>query len=117
MIAIKRAYDPAEPGDGARVLVDMLWPRGVSKQALDADMWLKDVAPSDKLRKWFAHDAARWQEFEQRYLAELKENPNAWQPIVARAHHGNVTLLYAAKDTKHNNAVVLERFLRRHIRH
>jgi uncharacterized protein YeaO (DUF488 family) len=115
MIAIKRAYDLPKRSDGARILVDRLWPRGVSKEALEADIWLKEVAPSDKLRKWFSHDAARWQQFEQRYITELKENPDAWQPIVRRAHHGNVTLLYAAKDTEHNNAVVLERFLQRHL--
>jgi uncharacterized protein YeaO (DUF488 family) len=114
MIAIKRAYDPPERGDGARILVDRLWPRGVSKEALEADEWLKEVAPSDELRKWFAHDAARWQEFERRYRAELKQNPQAWQPIGDRAKHGNVTLLYSAKDTEHNNAVVLLDFLRNH---
>ncbi|HTV09945.1 MAG TPA: DUF488 domain-containing protein [Candidatus Aquilonibacter sp.] len=115
MIAIKRAYDPPQRGDGARILVDRLWPRGVSKEALAAEMWLKEVAPSDKLRKWFAHDVDRWHEFQQRYLAELKENPEAWQPIVERARHGNVTLLYAAKDSGHNNAVVLQHFLERHL--
>lgn len=116
MIGIKRTYDAPARSDGARILVDRLWPRGVSKEALEADMWLKEVAPSDKLRKWFSHDTDRWQEFEQRYLAELRENRDGWQPIVARAQQGNVTLLYAAKDTEHNNAVVLERFLRRHVR-
>ena len=116
MIAIKRAYDPPQRGDGARILVDRLWPRGVSKESLEADMWLKEVAPSDKLRKWSSHDAVRWQEFERRYLAELKQNPEAWQPIVDRAEHGNVTLLYAAKDTAHNNAVVLMHFLQHHVR-
>lgn len=116
MIAIKRAYDPAQRGDGLRILVDRLWPRGVSKETLNADMWLKEVAPSDKLRKWFAHDPARWQEFERRYRAELHENPEAWQPIANLAKHGNVTLLYAAKDTEHNNSVVLMRFLQDHLR-
>ena len=115
MIAIKRAYDLPKHGDGARILVDRLWPRGVSKEALAADAWLKEVAPSGELRKWFSHDVTRWQEFEQRYIAELKKNPDAWQPIVRCAHQGNVTLLYAAKDTEHNNAVVLERFLLRHL--
>jgi uncharacterized protein YeaO (DUF488 family) len=85
----------------------------VSKDALDFDMWLKDVAPSDELRKWFSHDADRWQEFERRYRAELHGNPEACQPILGRARRGKVTLLYAAKDTEHNNAVVLMRFLQR----
>jgi uncharacterized protein YeaO (DUF488 family) len=116
MIRIKRAYDLPERGDGVRILVDRLWPRGVSKEALKADAWLKEVAPSDTLRKWFSHDPARWQEFEQRYRAELQENPQAWQPIVDRAQHGNVTLLYAAKDTEHNNAVVLLHFLQHQLR-
>ena len=116
MIAIKRAYDPPKRGDGARILVDRLWPRGVSKDTLDADMWLREVAPSDKLRKWFSHDAARWKEFERRYKVEVHENPEAWQPILVRARRGNVTLLYAAKDSEHNNAVVLMQFLQSHIR-
>lgn len=116
MIAIKRAYDPPKRGDGARILVDRLWPRGVSKEALEADVWLKDVAPSETLRKWFSHDVERWTEFKERYVAELRENPEAWRPILDRADHGTVTLLYAAKDTEHNNAVVLEQFLRRRIR-
>ena len=116
MIAIKRAYDAPEARDGARILVDRLWPRGVSKEVLQAEMWLKEVAPSDKLRKWFSHDVARWTEFERRYRAELDETPEAWQPIIDRAKHGDITLLYSAKDTEHNNAVVLLHFLRHHIR-
>lgn len=116
MIATKRAYDPPKRGDGARILVDRLWPRGVSKESLEADMWLKEVAPSETLRKWFSHDIARWKEFEHRYIAELKDNSDAWQPIVARAQQGNVTLLYGARDTEHNNAIVLQRFLLQHVR-
>lgn len=112
-IAIKRAYDPPEHQDGARILVDRLWPRGVSKEALKADIWLKEVGPSDELRKWFSHDVARWHEFERRYLAELRENPAAWKQILDRAEHEKVTLLYAAKDTQHNNAVVLSTFLKK----
>lgn len=111
MLKTKRAYDPPEPSDGTRFLVDRLWPRGMKKEALEMKAWLKDVAPSPALRKWFAHDPAKWQEFQQRYRAELASNPEAWHPILDAAKEGNVTLLYSARDTEHNSAVLLKAFL------
>jgi len=111
MLKTKRVYEPSEPGDGKRILVDRLWPRGIRKENLEMEAWLKDVAPSPALRKWFAHDPAKWQEFQMRYRAELKANPEAWQPILAAARQGTVTLLYSARDTKHNSAVLLKKFL------
>lgn len=111
MISIKRAYDPPSPSDGTRVLVDGLWPRGISKEQLKLDMWLKDVAPSATLRKWFSHDTERWEEFQRRYIDELKHNATAWKPIADAAHSHHVTLVFGSKDVEHNNAVVLQRFL------
>ena len=113
-ISIKRAYDPPSPEDGVRILVDRLWPRGVSKENLRLDMWLKDVAPSDALRQWFGHDPKRWTEFERRYSEQLKQNTAAWEPIAEAARKHHVTLIFGAKDTEHNNAVVLSHFLRTH---
>ena len=111
MLKTKRAYESAEISDGERFLVDRLWPRGIKKEKLEMKAWLKDVAPSPALRKWFAHDPARWQEFQERYRAELESNPDAWQPILAAANQGNVTLLYSARETEHNSAVLLRSFL------
>jgi len=111
MISIKRAYDPASASDGTRVLVDGLWPRGISKERLKLDMWLKEVAPSAALRKWFSHDPKRWAEFEERYINELKHNEAAWEPIAEAAHGHHVTLIFGSKDMEHNNAVVLQKFL------
>jgi uncharacterized protein YeaO (DUF488 family) len=116
MITIKRAYDPPLSSDGTRVLVDGLWPRGISKEKLKLDVWLKDVAPSADLRKWFSHDPQRWLEFEQRYMDELKHNTAGWKPIAEAAHGNDVTLIFGSKDVEHNNAVVLQKFLRRHIK-
>lgn len=116
MINIKRAYDPPAPSDGTRVLVDGLWPRGASKEAVKLNMWLKDVAPSTELRKWFSHDPQRWAEFQQRYTNELKQNADAWKPLVEAARKHNLTLIFGSKDTEHNNAIVLQKFLRAHTR-
>jgi uncharacterized protein YeaO (DUF488 family) len=116
-IQVKRVYEPPAEEDGARLLVDRLWPRGVDKQRLQLAGWLKEVAPSDSLRQWFAHDLARWQEFQRRYGAELEANPKAWQPILQAAQSGTVTLLFAAKDTEHNNAVALQAFLEPKLAH
>jgi uncharacterized protein YeaO (DUF488 family) len=91
--------------------VDRLWPRGVKKEKLELAGWLREVAPGDALRKWFKHDPARWSEFQRRYAAELERNPQAWQPILEAARKGRVTLLFAAKDAEHNNAVALKAFL------
>ena len=111
MIKTKRAYDPAASSDGKRFLVDRLWPRGVTKEKLQLDAWLKDVAPSDSLRKQFHHDPAKWDEFQRRYCAELDAHPTAWQPILQAARRGTVTLVYAARDPEHNNAVALKAYL------
>lgn len=115
MLETERIYEPAEPSDGLRVLVDRLWPRGVSKEEAALDRWLKAVAPSDDLRAWFDHDPARWDGFQQRYARELETDPEkaeavAWLREQLR-EEGTVTLLYAAKDTEHNNAVALKRYL------
>jgi uncharacterized protein YeaO (DUF488 family) len=111
MIRVKRTYDPPARGDGWRVLVERLWPRGMKKEALAADAWLKEVAPSTELRKWFDHQVDRWDEFRRRYREELKAHPDAWQPIVDAGRRGTVTLLYSAHDTLHNGAIVLRDYL------
>ena len=109
MVRIKRAYEPASRGDGYRVLVDRLWPRGIAKDALRLDLWAKDVAPSTALRRWFGHDPARFREFARRYHAELRAEPAraALAELAARAARGTVTLVYGARDEEHNGAVVL----------
>jgi uncharacterized protein YeaO (DUF488 family) len=117
VIAIKRAYEKAAATDGARYLVDRLWPRGVKKDAMRLTGWLKDVAPSDKLRRWFGHDPKNWEEFQRRYAAELDANPDAWRPLVDAARRGKVTLVYGARDTKHCNAVVLRHYLDARLNH
>jgi uncharacterized protein YeaO (DUF488 family) len=111
MIQVKRAYDAAESKDGAQYLVDRLWPRGVKKEALHLEGWLKDVAPSDELRRRFSHDPSKWDEFQRRYSAELDRNDQTWQPLLQAARRGNITLLYGARDTQHNNAVALKTYL------
>lgn len=111
MIRIKRTYEPPARGDGQRILVERLWPRGLTKQALAADVWLKDVAPSTALRKWFDHRVERWEEFQRRYREELDANPGAWEPILEAGQRGTVTLLYSAQDTLHNSALVLHAYL------
>ena len=111
MIRIKRAYDPPDPGDGQGFLGDRLWPRGVRKDALALDAWLKDVAPSNGLRRWFGHDPAKWEAFQQRYFAELDEKPQAWQPLLEAADQGDITLVYGARDPQYNNAVALKAYL------
>jgi uncharacterized protein YeaO (DUF488 family) len=111
MIKIKRVRDPAQPGDGTRLLVERLWPRGVAKANLKLDGWFKDAAPSTELRKWFSHDPAKWNEFQKRYFAELKKHPEAWQPIIEAAEKGTVTLLFSSRDAEHNNVVALKRYL------
>jgi uncharacterized protein YeaO (DUF488 family) len=113
MIRIKRTYDPPERGDGKRLLVERLWPRGMKKEALALEAWLKEVAPSTELRKWFGHRVDRWDEFQRRYREELRSNPESWRPIREAAKSGPVTLLYSAHDTEHNGALVLRDFLSR----
>ena len=111
MLKLKRAYEPATAGDGARYLVERLWPRGVKKEALRLDAFLKDVAPTDGLRRWFGHEPAKWTEFRRRYNTELDANARAWKPILEAARRGTVTLVYSAHDTEHNNAVALKDYL------
>ncbi len=111
MIKVKRVYEPSDSGDGTRFLVERLWPRGMKKESLHMEAWLKDVAPSDALRRWFGHDPAKWIEFERRYFAELDSRPEALQPIIEAANRGDVTLLYSAHDTEHNNAVALKKYI------
>jgi len=111
MIRIKRTYDPSDREDGRRILVERLWPRGMKKEALDADAWLKEVAPSTPLRKWFGHRVERWEEFRRRYRKELSANREAWSSILDASERGTVTLLYSAHDLEHNGAVVLREYL------
>ncbi len=106
-IGLKRAYEPASEADGVRILVDRLWPRGVTKKAAAIDRWAKDAAPSTELRKWFGHQPARWKEFGQRYRAELKDKRDELDAIRAIAETGPVTLIYAAHDAAHSHAIVL----------
>jgi uncharacterized protein YeaO (DUF488 family) len=113
MIRLKRAYDPPARADGRRILVERLWPRGMKKEALEADGWLKEVAPSTELRRWFDHRVERWNEFQRRYKKELNEKPDAWAPILDASRQGTVTLLYSARDILHNGAVVLRGYLAR----
>lgn len=110
-IAVKRIYEPPSDKDGQRVLVDRIWPRGVSREAAVLDLWLKDIAPSTELRKWFGHDPSRAAGFRDRYRAELASNPEAVAELCALADKGDVTLLYAAHDEQANNATVLAEYL------
>jgi uncharacterized protein YeaO (DUF488 family) len=114
MFRVKRVYEEAASGDGARCLVDRLWPRGVAKVSLRIDGWLKEAAPGDTLRRWFNHDPARWHEFRRRYFAELDAKPEAWAPLLDAAKKGPVTLVYSAHDEEHNNAVALAEYLSTH---
>jgi uncharacterized protein YeaO (DUF488 family) len=110
-IRIKRAYEEPDKEDGTRILVDRLWPRGLTKEKARVDLWLKEVAPSTELRKWFAHDPAKWTEFRTRYLDELKRNKEPLSLLRQEASKGTLTLVYGAKDQEHNEAVILQRLL------
>jgi uncharacterized protein YeaO (DUF488 family) len=112
-ILIKRIYDPSEKRDGLRILVDRLWPRGLKKEQAVIHEWLKDIAPSDSLRKWFSHDPKKWQEFKSQYFKELKEKNELIKGLAERARDQTVTLLYSAKDLEFNNAVALKEYLER----
>ncbi len=114
---LKRAYEVPESGDGFRVLVDRLWPRGVSKDSARIDLWLKEIAPSAVLRKWFGHDPLKWTEFRKRYFRELDNNPGAVDQLRDHARRGLVTLVYGAKDREHNDAVALKEYLESHRAH
>jgi uncharacterized protein YeaO (DUF488 family) len=115
MIKLKRAYEKPSRADGARILVERLWPRGLTKERAAVDLWLKEVAPSPELRKWFGHDPARWEQFQKRYRKELEANTEAVQLLKQKGKQGTVTLVYAAQDEEHNGALALKRFLEGHI--
>lgn len=110
-VLLKRAYEPPAPEDGARILIDRLWPRGVKKEELALDQWAKELAPSTALRQWFGHEPARWAEFQQRYAAELQAHSQALDALRARARSSTITLVYGAHDEAHNNAVVVRALL------
>ncbi len=110
-IKLKRAYEKPSPADGTRILVDRLWPRGVSKEKASLDGWMKEIAPSTELRKWFAHDPKRWEEFRRRYGEELRGHPERLEELRSLARKGTLTLVYAAHDEAHNDAVVLREVL------
>jgi uncharacterized protein YeaO (DUF488 family) len=112
-IGLKRAWDPPAESDGYRALVDRVWPRGITKEALRIDTWLKELAPSTALRKWFGHDPARWEEFRERYFRELDGQRPALEELARRAGEGQVTLVFAARDAERNNAVALKDYLER----
>jgi uncharacterized protein YeaO (DUF488 family) len=118
MIRVKRIYEEPAPDDGYRVLVDRLWPRGVAKAAAQLSAWQKDLAPSEDLRRWFAHDPARWEEFQRRYGEDLADPAKTGlvSDLLARSRQGTVTLVYAARDHEHNNAVVLKNYLEARLR-
>ena len=112
MLRLKRAYEPATRSDGHRILVDRLWPRGVTKRRAAIDEWMKEIAPSPTLRRWFGHDPARWPEFRRRYKRELREQPDLLRRIAMLAARGRVTLVFGARDEAHNDAVVLAAVIR-----
>jgi len=116
VLQLKRAYEPASASDGKRILVDRLWPRGVSKAKAAIDEWIKDVAPSTSLRKWFAHDPKRWPEFQRRYKRELRDHSELLSHIASLADRGRVTLVFGARDERHNDAVVLAAVIRARMR-
>lgn len=110
-ISIKRVYDQPEQTDGFRILIDRLWPRGLSKEKAKVDLWLKEIAPSTELRKWFNHDPEKWKEFAKRYKAEIKKNGEALTLLKSKIKEGKVTLVYGAKEERYNDAVVLQKIL------
>lgn len=111
MIKLKRVYEESAPEDGERILVDRLWPRGLSKERAAVDLWLKEAAPSTELRKWFGHDPARWAEFQTRYRKELREKKDALELLKEKSKDHTITLVYAARDEEHNEALVLKKLL------
>lgn len=111
MIKLKRAYEKPSRDDGERILVERLWPRGLTKEKAAVDLWLKDVAPSAELRKWFGHDPDKWDQFQKRYWKELKESAEAVKLLKQKGKQGTITLVYAAKDEEHNGALALKQFL------
>lgn len=111
-IRLKRAYEDPTPDDGLRILVERLWPRGLSKERAAVNLWLKDIAPSPELRRWFGHDPTKWEEFQQRYWAELDANRDAVAELWQKAKKGPITFIYAARDEQHNGALALKEYLR-----
>lgn len=110
-IKIKRVYETSDKNDSVRILIDRLWPRGLTKQKAKIDIWIKEIAPSSSLRKWFAHNPARWQEFKEKYQQELHSKKDLLREVRDKVRRQKITLIYAAKDTQHNNAVVLKEYL------
>jgi uncharacterized protein YeaO (DUF488 family) len=110
-VRLKRAYEPPLESDGTRVLIDRLWPRGLTKDKVAIDRWLRDIAPSTELRRWFGHDPARWHEFEHRYLAELRRHTDLLDELADLARKGTLTLVFGARDEEHNDAVVLRKLI------
>jgi uncharacterized protein YeaO (DUF488 family) len=113
-IRLKRAYEQPGPDDGLRVLVERLWPRGLTKERAAVDLWIKDLAPSPELRKWYNHDLARWDEFQRRYRAELRQQTTVVEQLRQKCRSGKVTFVYAARDEEHNSALVLKDYLEHH---
>ena len=116
MIFVKHVYDTAEQSDGPRFLVDHLWPRGVKKEAANVDGWMKAVSPGNELRAWFGHDPEKWKDFQLRYFTELDRRPESWQPLLQAAREGDLTLVFSAHDTQHNNAVALRMYLTKRLK-
>lgn len=112
-LKLKRVYEAPDKDDGTRILVDRLWPRGLTKQRAKVDLWLKEIAPSTELRKWFGHDPKKWRSFRARYETELKRHPDQLKLLRSKAKEGTVTLIYGARDQEHNEALVLKDFLER----
>ena len=110
-VRLKRAYDAPAPDDGTRILIDRLWPRGVKKADAAIDEWMREIAPSTELRKWFGHDPRRWEEFRRRYQAEIRQHTDEYKRLRALAQHGRITLVFSARDEAHNDAVVLKDLL------
>ena len=113
VIKVKRVYDKTSKEDGLRILVDRLWPRGFSKKAASIDIWIKDIAPSNELRKWFNHDPEKWDEFKSRYFSELHNNSELVADLIESAKKGQITLVYGTKETRFNNATALKEYLER----
>jgi uncharacterized protein YeaO (DUF488 family) len=116
MIAIKRVYEPPMTSDGTRFLVDRLWPRGLKKEDAKVKDWIKEVSPGNELRHWFVHDPSKWKEFQRRYFVELNKHREAWQTLLDAAREGDITLVFSARDTKHNNAVALKNYLEKRLK-
>ncbi|MEJ2054151.1 MAG: DUF488 domain-containing protein [Calditrichaceae bacterium] len=110
-IQIKRIYDKPSPDDGLRILVDRLWPRGLSKDKAKVDVWLKDIAPSNELRRWYHHESQRWQEFKERYFTELDNNPDVMNELLNHVSRGKVTFLFSSKEPEYNNAAALKAYV------